>query len=141
MVTEEQVRESLNGLLVPGIRRSLEGLNLVRGVTVSDYEVKITLASAALSSSAQEWVKTKSKEVIEKLPEVNKVEVEFIEAKPAELNKIGHTFTEMIISLGESLSLVTTAGTDRRRSYDFRLGNHSRTRKSRDEEALLRDSH
>jgi len=108
MVTEEQVRESLNGVLVPGIMRSLEGLNLVREVTVSDHGVKITLASAALSSSAQDWVKTKSKEVIEKLPEVNKVEVEFIEAKPAELNKIGHIFAVMSGKGGVGKSLVAS---------------------------------
>jgi metal-sulfur cluster biosynthetic enzyme len=30
MVTEEQVRESLNEVLVPGIMRSVVGLNLVR---------------------------------------------------------------------------------------------------------------
>jgi len=68
MVTENQIRESLNGVLVPGIKRSLEGLNLVREVTMSDQVVKITLASAALNSSAQDWVKTKAKEVIERIP-------------------------------------------------------------------------
>ena len=108
MVTESQIRESLNGVLVPGIKRSLEGLNLVREVARSDHGVKITLASAALSSSAQDWVKTKSKEVIEKLPEVNKIEVEFIEAKPAELNKIGNTFAVMSGKGGVGKSLVAS---------------------------------
>jgi len=108
MVTEEQIRESLNGVLVPGIKRSLEGLNLVREVTVSDQGVKITLASAALSGGAQDWVKTKAKEVIEKLPEVNKVEVEFIEDKPSELNKIGHTFAVMSGKGGVGKSLVAS---------------------------------
>jgi len=108
MVTEEQIRESLNGVLVPDIKRSLEGLNLVHEVTVSDQKVKITLASAALSSGVQDWVKTKSKEVIEKLPEVNKVEVEFIEAKPAELNKIGHTFAVMSGKGGVGKSLIAS---------------------------------
>jgi len=108
MVTEEQIRESLNGVLVPDIKRSLEGLNLVREVTVSDQGVKITLASAALSGGAQDWVKTKAKEVIERLPEVNKVEVEFIKAKPTELNKIGHTFAVMSGKGGVGKSLVAS---------------------------------
>jgi len=108
MVTEEQIRESLNGVLVPGIKRSLEALNLVREVTVSDQGVKITLASVALSGGAQDWVKTKAKEVIERLPEVNKVEVGFIEAKPTELNKIGHTFAVMSGKGGVGKSLVAS---------------------------------
>ncbi len=108
MVTEEQIRESLNGVLVPGIKRSLEGLNMVREVTVSDHRVKITLASVALSSGAQDWVKTKSKEVIERLPEVNKVDVEFIRAKPTELNKIGYTLAVMSGKGGVGKSLVAS---------------------------------
>jgi Mrp family chromosome partitioning ATPase len=109
MITEEQVRESLGEVLVPGIKRSLAGLNLVREVTfLLDRGVKVTLASAALSSDSQDWVKTKAKEVIEKkLPEVNKVEIEFIEAKPAELNKIGHTFAVMSGKGGVGKSLVS----------------------------------
>jgi len=108
MVNEEQVRESLGQVLVPGAMRSIAGLNLVREVAVSSQGVKITLASAALSSDAQDWVKTKSEEEVEKLPEVNKVEVEFIEAKPIELNEIGQTFAVMSGKGGVGKSLVAS---------------------------------
>jgi len=108
MVNEEQVRESLGQVLVPGAMRSIAGLNLVREVAVSNEGVKITLASAALSSDAQDWVKTKSEEEVEKLPEVNKVEVEFIEAKPIELNEIGQTFAVMSGKGGVGKSLVAS---------------------------------
>jgi len=109
VITEEQVRESLGEVLVPGIKRSLASLNLVREVTfLLNRGVKITLASAALSSGEQDWVKTKAKEVIEKLPEVNKVEVEFAEGKPAELNKISHTFAVMSGKGGVGKSLVAS---------------------------------
>jgi len=109
MITEEQVRESLEEVLVPGIKRSIAGLNLVREVTfLPDRGVKITLASAALSTGAQDWIRTKAKEVVEKLPEVNKVEVEFAEAKPAELNKISHTFAVMSGKGGVGKSLVAS---------------------------------
>ena len=108
MVTEEQVRESLEEVLVPGVMRSVASLNLVREVIVSDQEVKIILASAALSSGAQDWIKTKAKGVIEKLHEVNKVEVEFTEAKPTELNKIGNTFAVMSGKGGVGKSLVAS---------------------------------
>jgi Mrp family chromosome partitioning ATPase len=108
MITEEQVRESLEEVLVPGIKRSIAGLNLIREVTfLLNRGVKVTLASAALSSDAQDWVKTKTQEVIEKLPEVSKVEIEFTEAKPADLNKIGRTFAVMSGKGGVGKSLVS----------------------------------
>ena len=62
MPTEEQVRENLEQVLVPGVMRSLVKMNLVRGVTISDHKVDVTLASAALASPAQEWLKGKIKD-------------------------------------------------------------------------------
>jgi len=120
MLTEEQVRENLNEVLVPGIMRNLEALNLVREVIVSDQRVKITLASAALSSGAQDWIKEKTKAVVEKLPEVNEVEVEFTEAKPQELNKIGHILAVMSGKGGVGKSLVASlaAVALKRQGYD-----------------------
>jgi len=120
MITEEQVRESLEEVLVPGVRRSLESLNLLREVAVSDYQLKITLASAALSSGAQDWVKAKAKEALEKLPEVSEVVVEFTEAKPAELNEIGHTLAVMSGKGGVGKSLVASlmAVTLKRQGYE-----------------------
>ncbi len=120
MATEGQIRESLNEVLVPGVMRSLEGLNLIREVTVSDQKVKIALASAALSSGAQDWIKTKAKAVVEKLPEVNEVEVEFSQAKPAELNKISHIIAVMSGKGGVGKSLVASliAVALKRRGYE-----------------------
>ncbi len=108
MITEEQIRESLNEVLVPGVMRSVESLNLVREVTVSDQRVRIMLASAALSSGAQDWLKTKTKEALEKLPGVNEVEVEFTLVKPIELNKIGHIIAVMSGKGGVGKSLVAS---------------------------------
>ncbi len=108
MATEEQVRESLEQVIVPGVMRSLNGLNLVRQVTTSDQEVKITLASSALNAETQEWIRSKTKAVVEKLAEVNKVEIEFIEAKPAELTQIGHIIAVMSGKGGVGKSLVAS---------------------------------
>jgi len=109
MVTEEQVRESLEGVLVPGIKRSIVSLNLVREVTfLLNHGIKVSLASSALSSNAQDWIKVKAKEVIEKLPEVNRAEIEFTAAKPAEVNKIGHTLAVMSGKGGVGKSLVSS---------------------------------
>jgi len=120
LVTEEQIRESLKEILVPVVKRSLDGLNLIRKIDVSDQGVKVTLASAALSSGAQNWIKTKTKEVLEKLPEVSEGEVEFAEARPAELNEIGHVIAVMSGKGGVGKSLVAslTAVALKRKGYE-----------------------
>ena len=58
---EEEIRESLNGVLVPGINRSLNELNLIREIDVSDSNAIITLSSAALNSEAQKWIESRIK--------------------------------------------------------------------------------
>jgi len=108
VITEEQIRESLNEVLVPGVMRSIEGLNLVREIAVSNQRVKITLASSALGSGAQDWIQTKAEEALEKLPGVNEVEVEFTPVKPIELNKIGHIIAVMSGKGGVGKSLVAS---------------------------------
>ena len=76
MITKEQVMESLETVMVPAVKRSIVGMNLVREVTTSDKKVSVTLASTGLIPGAQDWIKTKAKEAIEKLPEVKNVKVE-----------------------------------------------------------------
>ncbi|MBA7564207.1 Iron-sulfur cluster carrier protein [subsurface metagenome] len=106
MVTEEQVRKSLEEVLVPGLQRSLVKLNMVRQVNISDQKINLILASAALNSEAQDWVRIKTKAVVEKLPEVNNIEIEFTEIKPVELNQIKHIIAIMSGKGGVGKSLV-----------------------------------
>jgi Mrp family chromosome partitioning ATPase len=108
MLSEEQVRESLESVLVPAVKRSLVGLNLVREITVSAGRVKVSLASAALNGETQDWVKTKAGEVLGKLPGVGDVEVSFIEAKPKDLNQISHIIAVMSGKGGVGKSLVAS---------------------------------
>ena len=68
MLTEEQVRESLEEVLVPGINRSLVGLNMVRQVIITDQTVNVTLASTALDPQAQDWVRTETQAVVRSYP-------------------------------------------------------------------------
>jgi len=108
MIEKEQVEQALSEILVPGVMRSLEGLNLVRDIAFTDQRAKITLASAALSSSTQDWIKTKVEEVVGKLPDVNQTEVEFTAVSPKELNKIGHVIAVMSGKGGVGKSLVAS---------------------------------
>jgi Mrp family chromosome partitioning ATPase len=108
MVTEEQVRESLETVLVPAVKRSVVGMNLVREVTTSDKTVNVTLASTGLIPGAQDWIKTKAGEAIEKLPEVNEVKVEYIDVKAKELNEVDHIIAVMSGKGGVGKSLVSS---------------------------------
>ncbi|MFC1912004.1 P-loop NTPase [Chloroflexota bacterium] len=120
MPTKEQVIQSLEMVLVPAVKRNITGLNLVREVAISDKKVKVILASTGLIIGAQDWIKNKAKEAIETLPEVNEVEVAFAEAKPAELNKIGHILAVMSGKGGVGKSLVASlaAVALKRQGYD-----------------------
>lgn len=108
MVTEELIRESLKGVLVPDVKRDLTMLNMVRQVVVSGQRINITLASTALSEDVQDWVRTETKAVVQKLPDVDEVGIEFVEIKPAELNQIGHIIAVMSGKGGVGKSLVAS---------------------------------
>ncbi len=108
MPTKEQVIESLEAVLVPAARRSIVGLNLVREITISEGKVNIALASTGLIPGAQDWIKTKAREAIEKLPEVKEVTVEYSDAKAKDLNKIDKILAVMSGKGGVGKSLVSS---------------------------------
>ena len=108
MVTEGQVRERLDEVLVPGVKRSLVMLNLVRQVAVSNEGVTITLASSALSEGVQDWIRGKTKEVIERLSGVEDAKVDFVDVKPIELNEIHSVIAVMSGKGGVGKSLVAS---------------------------------
>ena len=106
MITKEQIEQALIEVLVPGVGRNIVQLNMIQGIEAIDNMVKITLADTALSPDSQDWVRTKTKAIVEGLPEVNKVEVEFVERKPAELNQINHIIAVMSGKGGVGKSLI-----------------------------------
>jgi Mrp family chromosome partitioning ATPase len=106
MATKEQIRESLEEVLVPGAMRSLVKLNLVREISVSDRKADITLAWAALNPEVQDWLKSKISDVAQKLPGIDKANVAFVEAKPKEINNVGYVVAVMSGKGGVGKSLV-----------------------------------
>ena len=108
MLTEEKVKQSLDGVLVPGLGRSLLQLNLVRSVTIADNRLNVTLASAALSSAVQDWLKAKVSDVTKKLPGVKEAEISFVEVRPKELNQIGQVVAVVSGKGGVGKSLVAS---------------------------------
>jgi Mrp family chromosome partitioning ATPase len=108
MVSQEQVKQSLEAVLVPAVKRSVVGLNLVREIAILDSKVKVSLASAALNTGTQDWIRTKTTEVLDMLPEIDDVEISFIETKPGELNDITHIIAVMSGKGGVGKSLVAS---------------------------------
>ena len=120
MPTQEEVLENLETVLVPGVMRSLVKMNLVRDISVSDGKVDVTLASAALASEAQEWLRDKIEDVSSKLTGVNEVNVSFVDGNPKDLNKTGHVIAVMSGKGGVGKSLVAslTAVALKRQGYE-----------------------
>lgn len=107
MITEEQIKQSLEAVLVPAAKRSIVGLNMVREVAISDGKVGITLASTGLIPGAQAWIKNKTQEAIKNLSEVKEVTVNYSGVKAKELNKIDQIIAVMSGKGGVGKSLVS----------------------------------
>ncbi len=107
MLTDDKIKLALNDVLVPGLMRSLTALNLVQGIGITDNKVRLTLASTALSAEAQGWVKEKSRNVLQKLDKKLNIEIEFVEKKPAELNRVKKVIAIMSGKGGVGKSLVS----------------------------------
>jgi hydrogenase maturation protease len=120
MLTQEEILENLDTVVVPGVMRSLVKMNLVRDVSIADGKVDVSLASAALAEGSQEWLKDRIKATTSKLAGVKEVNVSFVDDKPKDLNKIGNVIAIMSGKGGVGKSLVAglTAIALRRRGYE-----------------------
>ena len=108
MITKEQVIESLETVLVPGVMRSVVKMNLVRNVNTADGKIDIILASVALAPGTQEWLKDKINDAASGLTGVNEVNINFVDGKPKDLNEIGHVIAVMSGKGGVGKSLVAS---------------------------------
>jgi Mrp family chromosome partitioning ATPase len=106
MATEEQIRRSLEVVIVPGTMGSLVKFNLVRRVAVSDGKVDISLASAALDTGVQEWLSDKVRDVVKMLPGVLDVEMSFEGGACKDANDVGSVIAVMSGKGGVGKSLV-----------------------------------
>jgi len=104
--TDAKFKEALNKVLVPGTMRSLVQLNLVRSAEVNDGKAKINLASTAIPDQHHSWLKDKAAAAASEVSGVEEVIVDFIEAKPKELNQIERIIAVMSGKGGVGKSLV-----------------------------------
>jgi len=122
MPTQEQVMESLDTVLVPGVMRSLVKMNLVRDISISNHKVGVTLASAALAEGARQWLKDKIGEALRKLEGVKETNVSFVDGKPKDLNQISHIIAVMSGKGGVGKSLVASLTAIALKRQGFEVG-------------------
>jgi Mrp family chromosome partitioning ATPase len=108
MIDEEHIKQSLETVLVPGVKRSIVGLNMVREINISGEKVTVTLASTGLVPGAQDWIKSKTQEAIENLPDIKEATVNFSGIKAKELNRINQMIAVMSGKGGVGKSLVSS---------------------------------
>jgi Mrp family chromosome partitioning ATPase len=120
MPTAEEIKNVLDKVLVPDVKRSLVKMNLVKDVNVTDGKVNITIATAALMKTTQEQLKESVEKDVAKLDGVKDVAVNFADIKPKELNKIKTVIAVMSGKGGVGKSLVASlaAVALRREGYD-----------------------
>lgn len=107
MSIEDQIRERLDEVLVPGAMRSLVRLNLVRDIKVDGDKASITLASAAISPQSQDWLKSKADDAVRGLDGISEAAIEFSDVGPKEINDVKHVIAIMSGKGGVGKSLVT----------------------------------
>jgi len=120
MPTQEEVKKALDSVLVPGVKRSLVKLNLVKDISLNEEKLDITLFNAALMEGTRAWLTAKVKETAAKMNGVKDVNVIFAEAKPKELNNVKNVIAIMSGKGGVGKSVVSslTAITLRRQGYE-----------------------
>ena len=120
MPTQEEIKTALDTVLVPGVKRSLVKMNLVKDVGVAGGKIDITLSNAALMKGTQEWLKTKINQVIFDMDGVEEVNLNYADVKPKELNSIKNVIAIMSGKGGVGKSLVSslTAIALRRQGYE-----------------------
>ena len=106
MPTQKEILENLDTIEVPGVKRSLVKMNLIRDVSISDGKVDVRLASTALEPEVQEWLKSKVKDVSGDILGVTEVNVSFVDSKPKDLNEVGRVIAIMSGKGGVGKSLV-----------------------------------
>lgn len=120
MPSQEQVKLSLDKVLVPGVERSLTKLNLIKNIDIDGSKINLTLANAAMMKGTQQWLSDKVKAAVSGLDGVKEVKTTFVEIKPKELNAIKNVIAIMSGKGGVGKSVVSglTAMALRRRGYD-----------------------
>jgi Mrp family chromosome partitioning ATPase len=108
MVSESEIAQKLGEITLPGLGLSLKKLNLIREIQIDDCSIKLTVASSGLNEARQEWLSSRIKTEIEKLPGAEKLELEFKDLKATELNQVGNIIAVISGKGGVGKSVVSS---------------------------------
>jgi hydrogenase maturation protease len=103
---DARLEKALNEVLVPGTKRSLAQMNLVRSAELKDGQAKVTLASTAIPEQYHSLLKDQAAAAVSGLSTVKEAVVEFAQATPKELNQIDKIIAIMSGKGGVGKSLV-----------------------------------
>jgi len=107
MTTEEQIRESLDKVLIPGVMRSPVKMNIVRDININDGKALIKLSSTALAPEIQSNLADNIKKAVSKIDGISEVDVEFADGKAKDINQVGQVIAVMSGKGGVGKSLIT----------------------------------
>lgn len=122
MVTEKQIKDELEGIMVPGVMRNLGGLNAIREIDIQKKRVTITLATTAMTPIVREWIKAKIIKMLQEKPEVDEVEVKYTEVVTSELSNVKNIIAVMSGKGGVGKSLVAGMVAVALRSKGYEVG-------------------
>ncbi len=104
--TDAKLEAALNEVLVPGMMRSLVQMNLVRSAEINGDKAKVTLASTAIPDQYHRLLQEQAAGAVKKLSGIKEASVDFVQAKPKELNQIEKIIAVMSGKGGVGKSLV-----------------------------------
>ena len=122
MPTKEEVLQNLEKVLVPGVMHSVVKMNLVQDINITDHRVDVTLASAALATESQNFLKRKTTDVVSKLEGVDEAAVSFVDGSPKDINQINNVIAIMSGKGGVGKSLVTSLAAVALRRQGYQVG-------------------
>jgi Mrp family chromosome partitioning ATPase len=105
---DAKLEKALNEVLVPGTMRSLVKMNLIRSAEITNGQAKVSLASTAVPAQYHKLLQEQATAAINSLSGVKEVAVDFLEAKPKELNQIEKIIAVMSGKGGVGKSLVAS---------------------------------
>jgi Mrp family chromosome partitioning ATPase len=107
MVDKETVTKALEEITIMGTRRTIEQLNLLRDIIISDEGIKVYLANTGLAPMMEEITKNTVIKTLGDIDGAGTVTVEYTDVKAQELNQITNIIAVMSGKGGVGKSLVS----------------------------------
>ena len=85
---EKQIRKALQTVMHPKLKKSLIDTGMIRDLSVNDDVVKLTLALKSVRSPLKELFIREIEKVVDTLPEISSVQIEFTTLNREEIDKL-----------------------------------------------------